>query len=609
MSDAIAHRGPDDAGLYCHGPIGLGHRRLAIIDLSPAGHQPMSNRTKRFWITFNGEIYNYQELRVQLEREGYAFQSHTDTEVILALYEKHGVGCLQYLRGMFAFALWDEQEKSLFLARDRLGKKPLKYALTEKGITFASELKSILQDPTVSKEVDETAIHHALSLQYVPGPQTGFLGIQKLPPAHYFFWKNGQWKIERYWNLDFSKKQNYSEKEWMELLRHELNESVKLRMISDVPVGVFLSGGVDSSIVTTLMAEQSTRPIKTFSIRFQEKTHDEAEYIHCLVQKLGTQHREWTLKPEVMHELPDLVKQFEEPYADPAALPTYLMAREVSKEVKVALNGDGGDENFAGYRTYQAYDWDKNHFQKWPLCLRKSLSRLVQATASLSRATHLSSTHLEKLSQFLSHPDYSSEERFLNYVCFFTEDQKSRLYTPEFAIRMKAHATRQFLAGVFQKALANEALDRALWVDIHTHLPDNLLVKVDLATMAYGLESRSPFLDHVFMEKTAEMPSSLKVKGGTKKSILKKAFESDIPHKILYRPKQGFDLPLEDWFKKELKTYTHDILLSRKALDRGFFTREGLERLLADHASGKGYYGRQIWALLTLELWHQAYVD
>lgn len=596
MTKAIAHRGPDDEGIHVKGPVGLGHRRLSIIDLSPAGHQPMSNRAGNIWITFNGEIYNFQSLRKELERDGVSFRSHSDTEVILALYEKFGIDCIAHLRGMFAFAIWDERLNRLFLVRDRLGKKPLKYAITSNGITFASELKAILKDPDVPRDIDETAIHHFLSLQHVPSPRTGFRGIQKLPPAHYLMWEKGKTTLKQYWTLDFSQKLSHTEDEWIELVRNEIKTAVQLRMISDVPLGVFLSGGIDSSIITTLMAQASSKPIKTFSIIFDEKKHDESPYIQKIVQQLGTEHQQWIIKPDARKELEQLVEQYEEPYADPAALPTYCMSREVKKEVTVVLNGDGGDENFAGYRAYAAYVWDKKFFHQWPQWIRKSAARLTPKS-------------FDRMDRFFAHPDRSPEERWLQYVCFFTEDERSELYTPERREQFQNESTSKHLANYFNASHSNDALDRVLFTDTSTHLPDNLLTKVDMATMAFGVESRSPFLDHRFMELAASMPSHLKLRGTQGKFILKKAFSKEIPHDILHRPKKGFDLPLDEWFRTELNSYAHDVLLSPKAMQRGWFQKEKLEKLFKQHTQGERDYGRQLWTLLMLELWFQHYVD
>jgi asparagine synthase (glutamine-hydrolysing) len=356
------------------------------------------------------------------------------------------------------------------------------------------------------------------------------------------------------------------------------------------------------------MAEQSSRPIKTFSIRFEEKSHDEAESIHLMVDRLKTDHQEWTLRPEVIPDLSALAQQYEEPYADPAALPTYLMSKEVSKEVKVALNGDGGDENFAGYRAYQAYAFDQKVLHHFPSILQKSAQLFFGGLAYLPLGT-ARADFFAKMEQFLMNANHTPEERFLQYVCFFTEPQKESLITEAFRAEQKSGPTRSLLAQQFHSALAHDSLDQAMWVDIHTHLVDNLLPKVDLGTMAHGLESRSPFLDPVFMQKMAMMPSHLKLKHRTSKYLLKKAFADKVPDEILYRPKQGFDLPLEHWFRHELKAYAHDLLLSQKSVQRGLFKKEALEQFLKSHAEGKSNHGRQLWALMMLELWYRAYVD
>ncbi len=607
MSDAIAHRGPDDSGVYLAPDkrVGLGQRRLAIIDLSPGGHQPMTLKD-RYWIVFNGEIYNFQEKRAMLEKDGYTFRSHSDTEVILALYDKYREKCLDHLRGMFAFAIYDAKEQTLFCARDRVGKKPFKYYQDDKVFLFASELKAILTQPEYKKEPDYEAIHHYLTLQYCPAPLTGFKGIKKLKPGHYLLLntKTGEHTITQYWQLDYSKKQNLSEPEWCERIMAKLDESVQLRMISDVPLGAFLSGGIDSSAVVGLMSKHSTQPVKTFSIGFEEEKYNELPYARMVAEKFGTDHTEFIVRPDALDVLPMLVKQYEEPYADSSALPTYYVSKLTREHVTVALNGDGGDENFGGYSRYSV--------QKFALAYDrfKLLHKATALPASALLAKTVKNTLTERAHRFAQTLADDYRHRYVNYICYFTNDMKAQLYSPEFAQKMAAYDSYDTVAQQFNAAGTANKMDQMLFADITTYLPDDLLVKVDIATMAVALEGRSPFLDHELLELTAQIPFDLKLKGrDDKKYILKKALADLVPHEVMYRPKRGFSVPLEHWFRNDLKTYAYDTLLSDKAKSRGIFNPDAVKQVLDTHTQTGISLAYHIWALLTLELWFQTYFD
>lgn len=607
MNEKIIHRGPDDGGVYISPDekVGLGHRRLSIIDLSPLGHQPM-NYMNRYWIVFNGEIYNFQEKREMLQKEGYAFKSKTDTEVIMALYDKFGKKCLEHLRGMFAFAIYDEQEKTVFCARDRVGKKPFKYYLNNGVFIFASELKAILTQKEYKKEPDYIAIHHYLTLQYCPAPLTGFKDIKKLEAAHYLFidLKSKKIEKERYWKLDYSKKLNLSENEWKKRIMEKLEECVKLRMISDVPLGAFLSGGIDSSAVVGLMSKISKEPIKTFSIGFEEEKYDELKYARIIARKFKTDHKEFIVKPNAVELLPMLVRQYEEPYADSSALPTYYVSKLTREHVTVALNGDGGDENFAGYGRYGVQKfglWYENFmlFHKYlVLPISKWLAKSIKNTFS-DRAYLFAKTLSEKYNY-----------RYLNYIRYFSNEMKDGMYTKSFKQRMGGNNSYDIVAKKFHEAGTRNKMDQCLYADFSTYLPDDLMVKVDIDSMAVALEGRSPFLDHEMLELTAKIPFNLKIKGlNKKKYILKEALRGLIPNEVMFRPKMGFGVPIDVWFRGELKEYAYNTLLSEKAVSRGIFKKEFIKKILDKHTNSKISYAYQIWALITLELWFQEYFD
>lgn len=607
MNEAIRHRGPDDGGVYVSskGNVGLGHRRLSIIDLSPLGKQPMSY-LERYQIVFNGEIYNYQEQRKMLEKDGYAFRSKTDTEVILALYHKYREGCLKYLRGMFAFAIYDEKEEELFCARDRVGKKPFKYYWDGKTFIFASELKAILTQSEYQRQPDYLAIHHYLTYQYCPAPFTGFMGIKKLEPAHYLKLStvSGQLTIKKYWNLNYNNKISLSEKEWTEKILAKLRESVKLRMIADVPLGAFLSGGIDSSTIVALMSEVSRNPVKTFSIGFKEQKFNELIYAKMVADKFHTEHTEFIVDPQAIELLPMLVRQYEEPYADSSALPTYYVSKLTREHVTVALNGDGGDENFAGYNRYAAIQFSA-------FCERFAGFNKIITGPMINLLTHLSSnSFFYRLKNFTDTLSFSTGARYADYVCHFDNKTKQNMYTADFASYIVGNDSASLVATLFEEDDVISPGERAMRVDFVTYLPDALLAKVDIASMAVALEGRSPFLDHEFLELTAQIPFNLKLHGlNGKKYILKKAIENIVPNELIYRKKMGFGIPIHDWLRKELKQYAYDLLLAKDAKINRIIKRSEIGKLLDEHATNKVNHGYRIWTLLTLELWFREYFN
>jgi len=605
MNEEIIHRGPDDGGIYISPDqkVGLGHRRLSIIDLSPLGHQPMSY-LDRYQIVFNGEIYNYQEKRDLLLAAGYTFKSKSDTEIIMALYDKFGKKCLEHLRGMFAFAIYDEKEKTIFCARDRVGKKPFKYYLDDNVFMFASELKAILTQKEYKKEVDYLAIHHYLTYQYCPTPLTGFKDIKKLEPAHFLFidLKNKKVEKERYWKLDYSKKLNLSEKEWQKRIMDKLDESVRLRMISDVPIGAFLSGGIDSSAIVALMSKHSTEPIKTFSIGFNETKYNELKYAKIIAEKFKTDHREFIVKPNAIELLPMLVRHYEEPYADSSALPTYYVSKMTRDFVTVALNGDGGDENFGGYGRYSV--------QKFALWYDKimPLHKFIILPFAKFLTKNIKNTFFDRAHIFAETLSQKYNYRYINYIRYFSNELKEKMYSDSFKEKTKNINSYNIVASKFNEAGTKDKMDQCLYADFNTYLHDDLMAKVDIDSMTVALEGRSPFLDHEMLELTAQIPFNLKLKGyNNKKYILKEALRGLVPDEVMFRPKMGFGIPIDVWFRCELKDYAYDLLLSEQAMSRGIFKKEAIKGLLDEHNNTKISHAYRIWALITLELWFREY--
>ena len=607
MNEKILHRGPDDGGVYISPDqkVGLGHRRLSIIDLSPLGHQPM-RYLDRYEIVFNGEIYNFQEKKIELEKDGYIFKSKSDTEVIMVLYDKFGKECLTHLRGMFAFTIYDEQEKTVFCARDRVGKKPFKYYLDENVFIFGSELKAILTQKEYKKEPDYIAIHHYLTLQYCPAPLTGFKDLKKLEPAHYLFvdLKTKKVEKERYWKLDYSQKLNLSEDEWKKRIMQKLEEAVKLRMISDVPLGAFLSGGIDSSAIVALMSKFSKTPVKTFSIGFEEEKYNELKYAKIVAKKFKTDHKEFIVKPDAIKMLPQLVYQYEEPYADSSALPTYYVSKMTREYVTVALNGDGGDENFAGYGRYSVQKFGILYNKFIPFH-KKIILPIVKFLATLVKNTFFDRAYI-----FANTLSQKYNYRYINYIRYFSNELKEKIYTDNFKEKTKNIDSYKIVADKFNEAGAKDKMDQCLYADFSTYLHDDLMAKVDIDSMAVALEGRSPFLDYEMLELTAKIPFNLKLKGlNNKKYILKETLRGLVPNEVMFRPKMGFGIPIDVWFRGKLKDFAYDTLLSEKAINRGLFKKEALKALLDEHVNTKINHAYRIWALITLELWFQEYFD
>ena len=609
----LAHRGPDDQGLYLDGDAALGQRRLSIIDLS-GGRQPMGNEDGTVWVTFNGEVYNFRELRTDLEARGHRFITRSDTEVIVHAYEQHGARCVGRLRGMFAFALWDRRRRTLLLARDRVGKKPLFYAEAGGQFVFASELQALLEHPHICREPDPAALDDYLTYGYIPAPRTAFRGVFKLPPAHILTLQvpeDGAGaaipRVEPYWRLEYTPKLDLDEQEAAEGLLEVLTEAVRLRLIADVPLGALLSGGVDSSVVVALMSRLSDRPVKTFSIGFEEKAFNELPYARLVAQRYGTDHHELIVRARALDVLPTLVRHYGEPFADSSAVPSYYVAQMTRQHVTVALNGDGGDECFAGYERYLANGLAEG-YRRIPQPLRAGV---IEPLASLIPRSLPRRSRLGQAKRFLRVAAQPAGRRYLRWVTYFTPEQKGALYTPEFREHLAGRDAGEWLLDRFDAADCDglDRLDAVLATDVGSYLPYDLLVKMDIATMANSLEARSPFLDHKVMEFAARLPARHKLRGATLKYLLKKVARTLLPARNLDRRKMGFGIPVGEWMRGELRPLLNDALLSPRSIGRGYFQAATLRRSVQEHAEGAQDHSARLWALLWLELWHREFLD
>src|SRR5258707_3094301 len=605
MNAAIRHRGQDDDGFYFGAGVGLGMRRLAIIDLAH-GQQPIHNQDQTAWIVFNGEIYNYRELRAQLESLGHKFYTDSDTEAIIHAYDQYGTDCPKYLRGMFALAIWDERTRSLFLARDRVGKKPMLYVDLNGELVFGSEFSALLQHPGISRDVDYEAIHHYLTFICVPAPLTAYRAIRKLEPGHSLLWRHGEIKIERYWQLDFSKKLKISEAEAGARVVELLREAVRIRLMSEVPLGAFLSGGIDSSAVVALMAQESSEQVKTFSIGFDEQDFSELHHARRVAEYVGADHHEFIVRPDAMEILPTLVEHYGEPFADSSAIPSYYVSRETRRYVTVALNGDGGDECFAGYERYAAMNLAQRYAKVLPAVIRNGVIRNVARALPefQSRASPL-----RKVQRFLDAASLGPVQRYLRWVSAFDEQAKLNLYSNDFRNQTAAFSTIGFLEPWFAKANGSGIVDASLLTDTMTYLPNDLLVKMDIASMAVSLEARSPFLDHHVMEYAASLPENLKLRRLTTKYLLKRVLRKLVPAENLNRRKMGFGVPIGHWFRGTMQPFLRETLLSEKALGRGLFKPEQVLEIIDQHVEGRMDHSHRLWSLLMLELWFERFID
>jgi asparagine synthase (glutamine-hydrolysing) len=598
MCRVIAHRGPDDQGMMVEGGVALGMRRLSIIDLA-GGHQPISNEDGMVTVVYNGEIYNYRELQRELEARGHRFQTHSDTEVVVHAYEEYGEACVDHFRGMFAFALWDARRQRLFIARDRTGKKPLYYTLTPQGtLVFGSELKSLLEHPSVEREVDPEALDLYFSFGYVPDPLSIFRNIKKLPPGHHLSFTDGRVSVREYWDFRFEVVEARREEDYLEELRSLLDEAVRLRLIADVPLGAFLSGGVDSSTVVGLMARHMDQPVKTFSIGFHEDSYNELKYARIAARHFGTNHHEFIVTPDICEVVDELVWHFDEPFFDSSAIPTYMVSKLAREHVKVVLSGDGGDELFAGYTRY-VLDRKRSGFARLPRAVRKGLMQ------PLGRRL----PHGAPGRNYIHNIAFDPLDRYIEDISVFTRLNKRALYTPEFRARLGEDAAASRYRDYAARVNTGDAVDPLLYLDSKTYLPGDILTKVDRMTMATSLEARVPLLDHKLIEFVTRIPASLKMKGLETKYIFKRAVRGLVPAEILDRPKQGFGVPIQQWINQQLRERVHGTLTEARTEQRGYVEPTYVRLLLDEHERGRRDHSAELWTLFMLELWHRNFAD
>lgn len=603
MGEAIFHRGPDAGGEFIDQHTGLSHRRLSIIDLSEAGNQPLYSADEQLVLVFNGEIYNFLELRDTLSKQGYTFRTQTDSEVILALYQQQGVEMLQQLNGMFAIALWDKVNKQLLLARDRIGKKPLYYYHQAGRLAFASEIKALLTLPDIPREVRLDAVYDFFAYQYVPDPKSIFQDIHKLPPAHYMLFSEQGCEIKRYWQLSFAKQSTASEAELTEQLQQQAKACTARRMISDVPLGAFLSGGVDSSGVVALMAQQSKQPVKTCSIGFDVEQFNETEFAKAVAQQYKTEHHEFTVHQNVAENLEHIVSFFDEPFADPSLVPTYFVSQLARQEVTVAVAGDGGDEVFAGYQKYSIDHIENRLRSKFPRWLRKGCFPWL---AELFAKSHF--TPFRKAKSLLTSLSLEPAMGFYLSNANMEDRLWDKLATPETKAALGNYHPSQITLDAYQQADGSDHLAKILYTDMQTYLPGGILVKVDRMSMANSLEVRAPILDKEMLEFSATVPSSLKFKDGEKKHILKQAFKPLLPDDILYRKKMGFSVPLADWLRAEIHDLAKSYLFDQSLGLHRYFNMSVVQQLWDEHQQQKTDHSHVLWSMLMLQMWWKRYM-
>ena len=608
MCRVIEHRGPDDDGFFFHENVGMAMRRLSIIDLS-TGKQPIYNEDGTIAIVFNGEIYNYQEIREQLISKGHQFKTKGDTETIVHLYEEKGEGCVRDLRGMFGFAIYDAKKQKLMIARDRFGIKPIYYSLDDDKFLFGSELKSLLQDKSLTREFDFFALNSYFSFMNTVAPDTIFKNVRKLLPGHYLTYERGNLEIKKYWHFQISPEtKKKSEADYRHQLMELLKESVKIRLISDVPLGAFLSGGIDSSAVVALMSQVSNQPVKTFSIGFDFKEFDETSYARQVARLFKTDHHEYIIKPDATKIVDDLVWYLDEPFSDPSAIPTYFVSKIARENVTVVLTGDGGDEMFGGYPHYRAEAMLNSIGKIHPFIRNKVLKNLFKffPTTPFAKFNYQKNRLLRNLDRV----DIPPEARFFSRHQVFNDEAKSQLYSKDFFSELNGNfEISDQLMSLLDFPHQEDSINKMLYLDTHLYLPNDMLVKVDRMSMANSLEARVPLLDHKLAEFVATIPSTLKVEGLETKSILKKTMSKLLPHEILYRKKQGFDVPLNVWFRNDLENMAAKILLDRKSINRGLFNKSYIEQIIKTHRKKEKDLSFQIWTLIVFEKWCRAFLD
>jgi len=609
MCRTIVHRGPDDEGIHAGMRVGLGTRRLSIIDLA-GGHQPLSNEDGTIWISHNGEVYNFPELRDELIARGHRFSTRTDTETIVHAYEEWGEDFVQRLRGMFAFALWDRKKERLLLVRDRLGIKPLYYTLLEdRSLIFGSELKAVLAHPRVKREVDPRALDFFLTLEYIPAPLSIFRGISKLPAGHWLAYQDGRVEVKKYWDIEAAAEAEDGPKkeslpEIMDRLYGLLKESVKLRLVSDVPLGAFLSGGIDSSTIVGLMRELGASPLKTFSIGFEEASYNELTYARRTAERFSTEHEEFTIEPKALDLTEKLIRHLDEPLGDFSIFPTFLVSQMSRPHVKVVLSGDGGDEVFGGYEHYQAQKIASYGPVRWAGSLGSPLISRLPPAARKKGAWN-------KLQRFLQGFEHGAGNRHLRWMMFLSRQDRSRLYSAGFQDRLgkieDVHRLSPF-RGIFEKMPDFDPITRELYLDLKTYLADDIMVKVDRMSMAASLEAREPLLDHKLVEYVFALDGRLKLHGLTTKWIFKKTMERLLPRENIYRPKEGFSIPIKLWLRRELRDLMLDHLSGKRIKEAGYFNASPVQEMIGAHLAGRRNFSHQLWALLVFEIWRRNYL-
>jgi asparagine synthase (glutamine-hydrolysing) len=601
MCERQVHRGPDSRGVFSADGVGLGIQRLRVIDLE-TGDQPVYNEDRSVVVVLNGEIYNYRELHRELEGRAHSFSTQGDTETIAHLYEEEGPGLVRRLSGMFAFALWDERRRRLLIARDRVGKKPLFYSARGGSLSFASELTALMADEEIPREIDMAAIDCYLAYGYIQAPRSIWRAVKKLPPAHTLTWEDGRERVERYWSLDYSRKLDAPLPELEEELRERVGAAVRRRMVADVPLGALLSGGVDSAIVVAEMAAASSRPVKTFSIGFEQDEYNELPLARLTAERFGTEHEELAVEPNAIEIVPKLIRHYGEPFADSSAIPSFYLAELTRRQVTVALNGDGGDESFAGYLRYVANSLSGG-LDLVPRPLRRGAAAAAGRLLAIGDARGLRGYGR----RFLTSIGEDAPLRYADHLCIFNRAERRELLGAA-ATEAIERETADVIAGPWRAASGRDRLDVLLETDVQTYLPGDLLVKMDIASMAYSLEARSPLLDHELMQFAASLPARSKARRLGKKWILRRAYRGRVPDQVLDGRKRGFGVPLGAWFRGELRGFTRDVLLDPATLSRGLVGEAPVRALLERHDAGADR-SMQIWALLALELWQREFVD
>src|SRR5262245_33271914 len=603
MGAAMIHRGPDDSGVYFGTGLAFGMRRLSIIDVA-GGHQPIANEDESVWVVCNGEIYNFTELRAELQNKGHLFRTRSDTEIIVHLYEELGLETFQRLRGMFAVAIWDVHRQRLVLARDRLGKKPLYIARQTGGLLFASEIKSILEDDAVSRELDVSALEEYLALGYVPAPLTLFKGIEKVLPGHYVVCEQSRVSQHCYWGIHPEIVDQIPEQEWVERIREKLFESIRIRLVSDVPLGAFLSGGIDSSAIVAAMARMTDQPVKTYSIGFEgeDSFYNELSYAGLVARAFATDHHEIVVRPDAAELLPKLIWYMDEPIADSAFVTTFLVSRLAAQSVKVILSGVGGDELFGGYRRYLG-DAFGGYYEMLPAAMRRHWLPALLAKLPKDRSSGWKNL-CRYADAFVKTANLPSSERYASYVTLFSPDMRAELMS-----RKANGAGPSLLRSYFAQCAGAENLNQYMYVDLKTSLADDLLTLTDKMTMAMSLECRAPFMDHELVELAARMPARLKIRGFSMKYILKKAVKPWLPAEILKRKKRGFGAPMGAWLRRDLKLLVQETLSEQQVRQRGLFQWPVVKELIQKHDAQEGDYTDHLLALINLELWFRQFMD